>query len=97
MPKVKANNITMNYEQQGAGDPLILIPFLTADKPVTRFKWRNIPSSSPASLSTSEEPGKATNRDVTIRQRFSPTTLHHSCERWGYGRRTSLVYRSEQR
>jgi len=31
MPKVKANGITMNYDQQGAGEPLILIPFLTAD------------------------------------------------------------------
>ena len=31
MPKVKANNITMNYNQQGAGEPLILIPYLTAD------------------------------------------------------------------
>ena len=26
MPKVKANNITVNYEQQGTGEPLILIP-----------------------------------------------------------------------
>lgn len=31
MPKVKANNITMNYDLQGTGEPLILIPFLTAD------------------------------------------------------------------
>ena len=31
MPKVKANNITMNYEQQGSGEPLILIPYLAAD------------------------------------------------------------------
>ncbi len=31
MPKVKANHITMNYDQQGAGEPLILIPYLAAD------------------------------------------------------------------
>ncbi len=31
MPKVKANNITMNYDQQGKGEPLILIPYLSAD------------------------------------------------------------------
>lgn len=31
MPKVKANTITMNYDQQGAGEPLILIPYLAAD------------------------------------------------------------------
>jgi len=38
MSKVKANNITMNYEQQGAGDPLILIPFLTADNACYAFQ-----------------------------------------------------------
>ncbi|MGB7624503.1 MAG: alpha/beta hydrolase [Terriglobia bacterium] len=31
MPKVKANNITMNYDRQGTGEPLILIPYLAAD------------------------------------------------------------------
>lgn len=31
MPKVKVNDLTMNYDQQGAGDPLILIPYLAAD------------------------------------------------------------------
>lgn len=31
MPKVKANNITMHYDQQGTGEPLILIPYLAAD------------------------------------------------------------------
>jgi len=31
MPKVRANNITMNYDQQGSGEPLVLIPYLAAD------------------------------------------------------------------
>ena len=31
MPKVKANNITINYDQQGTGEPLILIPYVAAD------------------------------------------------------------------
>jgi 3-oxoadipate enol-lactonase len=31
MPKVKANNLTINYDQQGSGEPLILIPYLAAD------------------------------------------------------------------
>ncbi len=31
MPKVKANNIMMNYDQQGSGEPLVLIPYLAAD------------------------------------------------------------------
>jgi len=31
MLKVKVNDITMNYDQQGTGEPLILIPYLAAD------------------------------------------------------------------
>jgi pimeloyl-ACP methyl ester carboxylesterase len=38
MPKIKANGITTNYEQQGAGEPLILIPFLTADNACYAFQ-----------------------------------------------------------
>ena len=38
MPKVKANNITLNYEEQGSGEPLILIPFLTADHACYAFQ-----------------------------------------------------------
>src|SRR5689334_8605296 len=38
MPKVKANNITLNYEQQGSGEPLILIPFLSADNACYTFQ-----------------------------------------------------------
>jgi pimeloyl-ACP methyl ester carboxylesterase len=38
MPKVAANKITMNYEQQGSGEPLILIPFLSADHACYAFQ-----------------------------------------------------------
>jgi len=38
MPKVKANNITLNYEQQGSGEPLVLIPFLTAENACYSFQ-----------------------------------------------------------
>ena len=31
MPKIQAGNITMNYDQQGGGEPLVLIPYLAAD------------------------------------------------------------------
>jgi pimeloyl-ACP methyl ester carboxylesterase len=31
MPRIRAGNITMNYDQQGSGEPLLLIPYLTAD------------------------------------------------------------------
>ena len=38
MPKIKANGITMNYEQQGTGEPLILIPYLSADHACYAFQ-----------------------------------------------------------
>jgi len=38
MPKVKANNITMNYDKQGTGEPLILIPYLAADHACYAFQ-----------------------------------------------------------
>ena len=38
MPKVQASNITMNYDQQGSGEPLILIPYLTADNACYAFQ-----------------------------------------------------------
>lgn len=38
MPKVKVNGINMNYEKQGSGEPLILIPFLSADNACYAFQ-----------------------------------------------------------
>lgn len=38
MPKVKANGITINYDKQGTGDPLILIPYLAADHACYAFQ-----------------------------------------------------------
>jgi 3-oxoadipate enol-lactonase len=38
MPKVKANGLNINYDQQGLGEPLILLPFLTADNSCYAFQ-----------------------------------------------------------
>ena len=38
MPKVTANNVTINYDQQGTGEPLILIPYLAADHACYAFQ-----------------------------------------------------------
>jgi pimeloyl-ACP methyl ester carboxylesterase len=38
MPKIKANGITINYDRQGSGEPLILIPYLTADHACYAFQ-----------------------------------------------------------
>ena len=31
MPRIQAGNIAMNYDQQGSGEPVVLIPYLAAD------------------------------------------------------------------
>jgi len=38
MPKVRAGNITLNYDQQGSGEPLLLIPYLAADHACYAFQ-----------------------------------------------------------
>ena len=38
MPKVKINGIAMNYEQQGTGEPILLIPYLAADNACYAFQ-----------------------------------------------------------
>lgn len=38
MPKAKAHTIAMHYEQQGTGEPLILIPYLAADHACYAFQ-----------------------------------------------------------
>lgn len=38
MPKIKARDLTLNYEQQGSGEPLILIPYLAADHACYAFQ-----------------------------------------------------------
>jgi pimeloyl-ACP methyl ester carboxylesterase len=38
MPKIKVNDITMNYDQQGSGEPLMLIPYLAADSACYAFQ-----------------------------------------------------------
>ena len=38
MPKIQVNDITMNYETQGSGEPLVLIPYLAADNACYAFQ-----------------------------------------------------------
>lgn len=38
MPKARANGITLNYEQQGSGEPVILVPYLAADHACYAFQ-----------------------------------------------------------
>lgn len=38
MPKIKTSSLTINYDQQGSGEPLILIPFLSAEHACYAFQ-----------------------------------------------------------
>ena len=38
MPKIRAGGITMNFEQQGSGEPLVLIPYLAAEHACYAFQ-----------------------------------------------------------
>jgi pimeloyl-ACP methyl ester carboxylesterase len=38
MPTIRANGITINHEQQGSGEPLILVPYLAADNACYAFQ-----------------------------------------------------------
>ncbi len=38
MPQVQVNDITMHYEQEGSGEPLLLIPYLAADNACYAFQ-----------------------------------------------------------
>ena len=38
MPKVKVNDININYDQQGSGEPIVLIPYLAADHACYAFQ-----------------------------------------------------------
>src|ERR671935_548603 len=38
MPRIKSNNLSFNYDQQGTGEPLILIPYLAADHACYAFQ-----------------------------------------------------------
>ncbi len=38
MPRVRAGDVTLNYEQHGSGEPLVLIPYLAADHACYAFQ-----------------------------------------------------------
>ena len=38
MPKVRANNVELYYEQTGSGEPMVLIPYLAADQACYAFQ-----------------------------------------------------------
>jgi hypothetical protein len=67
MPKMRANNITLNYEQQGSGEPLILIPYLAADHACYAFQVAEYAKQFPSKGKPSAMPGKASAMTETLR------------------------------
>jgi hypothetical protein len=73
MPKVKANKITINYDQQGTGEPLILIPYLAADYACYAFQVAEYSKHFTCLSIDLRGREKATNRKASIPVNFSPT------------------------
>ena len=65
MPKVKANDITMNYESQGAASRWCSSPISPPTTPATPFRSPITPSISPASRSIRAAPARPTSRPAT--------------------------------
>ena len=81
MPKVKANNITLNYEQQGTGEPLILIPYLTADHACYAFQVAEYSKHFTCISLDLRVLANPTKLKALIPRNFSPMTLPRSCGR----------------
>ena len=48
MPTAAVSDISIHYETEGSGDPLILIPYTSADHACYAFQTPSTPSTSPA-------------------------------------------------
>ena len=79
MPKVNVNDITINYEKQGAGEPLILIPYLAADNACYAFQVADYAKHFTCISSIRAAQARPTSRTGPIRRSSSPTTSPTSC------------------
>ena len=60
MPQVEVEGLTINYEVQGEGEPLLLIPYTSADHACYAYQLPSIPSISAASPSIFPARARAT-------------------------------------
>jgi pimeloyl-ACP methyl ester carboxylesterase len=79
MPKVRANNITINYEQQGSGEPLVLLPYLAADHACYAFQLEEYARRFTCITVDLRGAGESDKPDMSIRPSSSPTTSPRSC------------------
>ncbi len=78
MPKVQVNDITINYEQQGTGEPLVLIPYLELIMPVMLFRSRSTQNTLPVFQWIRGVRAKQTNPKERIQLNFLPMMWLHS-------------------
>ena len=99
MPKVKANGITMNYEQQGTGEPLVLIPYLAADNACYAFQVADYAkqftyiSVDPRGAGETDKPAGAYSMELFVRRR----RRLHAGDRRGAGSCDGLIARRGHR
>ena len=94
MPQVEVDGLTINYDVQGEGEPLLLIPYRRPTTPATRSSCRPTPSTSAASRSTFPARARATSRPGRTRPRATPTRSPPSSAPSGSSGRTSRASRS---
>ena len=87
MPTITANTITMNYDQQGTGEPLILIPYLTADHACYTFQVPDYARHFTCISVDLRRTGESDKPQGRTRQTCLPTMLRRSCRRWASPKR----------
>ena len=97
MPQVEIDRITINYDVQGEGEPLLLIPYLSADHACYAFQlpaygehFTCIAIDLPGAGDSDKPPGRTPPTTTPIR---SPRFWARS----GWSARTSQAFRSVER
>ena len=93
MPQVDVDGLTINYDVQGEGEPLLLIPYLSADHACYAFQLPAYADHFTASLSTFLGRGRATSPPGRTRPKSTRTRSPASSARSGLSRHISQASR----
>ncbi len=93
----RVDGLTINYDVQGEGEPLVLIPYTSADHACWAFQLPAYTEQSPASRSTSPARARATSPPGPTRRRLTPTRSRPCSARSGSSRPTWRACRSAPR
>src|SRR5260221_3418286 len=84
MPKIHTGSITMNYDQQGSGEPLILIPYLAVDYACYAFQVADYAKHFTCISVDLRVLVELTNPKEPTPPNSLPMMLRPSCRHWAY-------------